>query len=51
MNVSDIDESAAYCAVMLKKIENLIKTKQAMANVGDKIHYQSLLLMIEAQKK
>ena len=51
VNVSDIDESAAYCAVMLKKIENLIKTKQAMANVGDKIHYQSLLLMIEAQKK
>lgn len=51
VNVSDIDESAAYCAVMLKKIENLIKTKQATANVGDKIHYQSLLLMIEAQKK
>ncbi|WP_018338906.1 zinc-dependent metalloprotease [Butyricimonas synergistica] len=51
VNVGAIDESAAYCAAMLKKIEQLVKTKVSTANASDKIHYQSILLMIEAQKK
>lgn len=51
VNVNNIDESAAYCAAMLKKIEQLVKAKVATANASDKIHYQSILLMIEAQRK
>ena len=46
-----IDESGAYNADMLEKIERLIKAKILSANAADKIHYRSILLIIDSLKK
>lgn len=51
IKTSQIDESGAYYADMLEKIERLIKAKILSANAADKIHYRSILLIIDSLKK
>lgn len=51
IKTSQIDESGAYYADMLEKIERLIKAKILSANAMDKIHYRSILLIIDSLKK
>ena len=51
IKTDQIDESGAYYADMLEKIERLIKNKITSANATDRVHYRSILLMIDSLKK
>ena len=51
VKTDQIDESGAYYADMLEKIERLIKSKMTSVNAADRVHYRSILLIIDSLKK
>ena len=50
VNTDAIDESVAYRAMMIDKIEALVKTRLISAHPNDKAHYKSILLIIKSLK-
>ena len=51
VKTDQIDESGAYYVDMLEKIERLIKSKMTSVNAADRVHYRSILLIIDSLKK